>query len=293
MKKEIIGVRFKKVGRIYYFDPNGLTVERGEHVIVETARGVEYGLCELSNREKEIEEKFGPLKPVTRKATPEDDKQDAKNKEDEKSAFSICIKKVAEHKLNMHLIDIEYTFDRSKVIFYFTSEGRVDFRELVKDLASIFRTRIELRQIGVRDEAKILNGLGVCGRSLCCATFLGDFNPVSIKMAKDQNLSLNTTKISGACGRLMCCLNYEEETYEELNKKLPRVGDIISTDLGKGEVISVSTLRQTVRAVVTKKEKTGELKEVAEFSVDDIKVIKSKRVVHEEINEEELKEILD
>ncbi|MFV0519176.1 MAG: stage 0 sporulation family protein [Lachnospirales bacterium] len=294
MLKEIVGVRFKEIGRIYYFDPSGLKVERGENLIVETVRGVEFGLCELGNRMQEVEDKFLPLKPVTRIATPDDIKKNAKNKEDEKNAFDICIKKVEEHKLSMHLIDIEYTFDRSKVIFYFTSEGRVDFRELVKDLAAIFRTRIELRQIGVRDEAKILNGLGICGRTLCCATFLGDFSPVSIKMAKDQNLSLNTTKLSGACGRLMCCLNYETETYDELNKNLPKVGDIISTSQGKGEVISVSTLRQKVRAVITKKEKGGEVKEAMEFSVEDIKVIKSKRVVQsDDYNEEDLKDILD
>ncbi len=294
MKKEIIGVRFKQVGRIYYFNPNGIKVEQGDNVIVETIRGVEFGICEISNRIQEIDDKITELKPLLRIATKEDYKQNTKNKEDQKQALKSCEKKVLEHNLEMNLIDAEYTFDRSKIIFYFTSSGRVDFRELVKDLAAIFRTRIELRQIGVRDEAKLLNGIGVCGRTLCCATFLGDFNPVSIKMAKDQNLSLNTTKISGVCGRLMCCLKYEEETYEELNKKLPNVGDVISTEHGKGEVISVYTLRQKVRAAIKKKEKTGESIEAMEFDVEDIKVIKRKKIEKkDEINEEELKEILD
>ncbi len=294
MKKEIIGIRFKKVGRIYYFNPLGNNIKQGDKVIVETVRGVELGTCEIANREQEVDAKFGELKPVIRIATEKDIKQNEKNKEDQKHALETCSKKVVEHELEMCLVDVEYTFDRSKLIFYFTSSGRVDFRNLVKDLAAIFRTRIELRQIGVRDEAKILNGLGVCGRTLCCATFLGDFNPVSIKMAKDQNLSLNTTKISGSCGRLMCCLKYEEETYEELNKKLPNVGDVISTSEGKGEVTYVFTLRQKVRANIKKKEKNGESIEQMEFDVDDIKVVKRKKVYNkEEINEEELKEILD
>ncbi len=294
MKKEIIGVRFKEVGRIYYFDPKGIKVEQGDKVIVETVRGVEFGTCEIANRVQEIEDKFGELKPVFRIATKDDMKQNQKNKDEEVQAMEACKEKVLAHGLDMNLIDVEYTFDRSKIIFYFTSGGRVDFRNLVKDLAAIFRTRIELRQIGVRDEAKILNGIGICGRTLCCATFLGDFNPVSIKMAKDQNLSLNTTKISGVCGRLMCCLNYEEETYEELNKKLPNVGDVISTEHGKGEVISVYTLRQKVRAAIKKKEKGGETVEAMEFDLEDIKVIKRKKVAKkQDYNEDELKEILD
>ncbi|MFV0439858.1 MAG: stage 0 sporulation family protein [Lachnospirales bacterium] len=297
MKKEVIGVRFKKVGRIYYFDPKGMKINQGEHVIVETVRGVEFGLCEISNRVREIDPKFGELKPVFRIADKKDIKQNEVNKCDQVKAFDTCKKKIAEHKLVMELIDCEYTFDRSKIIFYFTADGRIDFRDLVKGLASIFRTRIELRQIGVRDEAKLLNGIGVCGRTLCCATFLGDFNPVSIKMAKDQSLSLNTSKISGACGRLMCCLKYEQETYEEINKKLPKPGDIISTPDGKGEVLSVYTLREQIKAVITKKEKNTEVKEVMEYSVDDIKVIKRKHKKKQddeaESSDEELKELLD
>ena len=234
---EIIGVRFKKAGKLYYFDPDGMQMEEGSHAIVETVRGVEYGTVIKSNTLVDESEVIQPLKKVIRKATPEDDESEAQNRLREKDAFGICEEKIAKHGLDMKLIDVEITFDHNKLIFYFTSDERVDFRELVKELAGVFRTRIELRQIGVRDEAKMLNGIGICGRPLCCATFLGDFQPVSIKMAKEQSLSLNPTKISGICGRLMCCLKYEEDVYEELNKKMPSVGDIISTVDGTGEIL--------------------------------------------------------
>ena len=218
---KVIGVRFRQAGKIYYFDPLDFDIEVGQHVIVETARGIEYGLVLTGPKEVEDDKVIQPLKPVIRVATPEDDEIELKNKEKEKSAFNICLEKIAKHKLEMKLIDAEYTFDNNKVLFYFTADGRIDFRELVKDLASVFKTRIELRQIGVRDETKILGGIGICGRTLCCHSHLSEFAPVSIKMAKEQNLSLNPTKISGVCGRLMCCLKNEEETYEYLNSKLP------------------------------------------------------------------------
>lgn len=283
---EIVGVRFKKVGKIYYFDPGDLTIEKDAAVIVETVRGIEYGKVEITNRNIDDEGVVQPLKKVIRIATEADKEKYAENKNKEKEAFEICIEKIKKHKLGMKLIDVEITFDLNKIIFYFTAEGRVDFRELVKELASIFRTRIELRQIGVRDEAKMLNGIGICGRTLCCSTFLGDFTPVSIKMAKDQNLSLNPTKISGICGRLMCCLKYEEDTYEELNKNLPREGDIVHTSLGDGEVLSVNVLRQTVKAAVRKNPQDTPAVEV--FSVSEIEVIK-KRI----IKDDELKDISD
>ena len=250
---EIIGVRFKSAGKIYYFDPDGNQVEKGGEVIVETARGVEYGYVELGNKTVTENEVLQPLKKVLRIATEDDRKQEAANREREKEALDICLEKIIKHKLDMKLIDVELTFDLNKIIFYFTADGRVDFRELVKELAGIFRMRIELRQIGVRDEAKLMNGIGICGRTLCCATFLDEFHPVSIKMAKEQNLSLNPTKISGICGRLMCCLKYEEDTYEYLNKNLPREGSTVQTPDGLGEVLSVSVLRQLVRVAVRKK----------------------------------------
>lgn len=271
---EVVGVRFKKVGKIYYFDPDGYIIERGVHVIVETSRGLEYGVIEIKNRMVHDEEVVQPLKKIIRIATEEDDLQESKNKEREKEAFDICVEKIKKHELNMKLIEVELTFDLNKIIFYFTSDERVDFRELVKELASIFRTRIELRQIGVRDEAKMLNGIGICGRTLCCATFLGDFTPVSIKMAKDQNLSLNPTKISGICGRLMCCLKYEEETYEELNKNRHCEGDIIKTPDGEGEILSVNVLRQTVKAAVRKKPQDAPT--ISYYSVNEIEIIKRK-----------------
>ncbi len=289
---EIVGVRFKKVGKIYYFDPDNSHIERGTAVIVETARGIEYGIVEIENREVGDDSVIQPLKKVIRIATEEDMKKNEENKKKEKEAFGICIEKIKKHKLDMKLIDVELTFDLNKIIFYFTADGRVDFRELVKELASVFRTRIELRQIGVRDEAKMLNGIGICGRTLCCATFLGDFTPVSIKMAKDQNLSLNPTKISGICGRLMCCLKYEEDTYEELNKNLPREGDFIRTSSGDGEVLSVNILRQTVRAAVRKTPQ--ESPTVAVFAVDEVEILKRKIIKEDfKAEKEELKDILD
>ena len=237
----VVGVRFRNVGKIYYFSPKNLQIEADDHVIVETARGVEYGKVVLAPRDVEDEKVIQPLKEVIRIATPKDDEREEQNRKKEKEAFRICLKKIQEHGLAMKLIDAEYTFDNNKVLFYFTADGRIDFRQLVKDLASIFKTRIELRQIGVRDETKILGGMGICGRELCCHTYLSEFVPVSIKMAKEQNLSLNQTKISGVCGRLMCCLKNEQETYEELNKKLPAIGDVVTTPEGlQGNVHSVN-----------------------------------------------------
>ncbi len=254
---EVIGVRFRNVGKIYYFGPKDYEIHVGDHVIVETARGVEYGYVVLAPREVEDKTVVQPLKDVLRIASQEDEERELKNREKEKEAFQICLEKIKEHKLEMKLIDVEYTFDNNKVLFYFTADGRVDFRALVKDLAAVFRTRIELRQIGVRDETKILGGIGICGRPLCCHTYLTEFAPVSIKMAKEQNLSLNQTKISGACGRLMCCLKNEQETYEELNKKLPGIGDTVTTKEGlQGKVHSVSVLRQYVRVLVEVNDET-------------------------------------
>jgi len=268
---DIIGVRFKKVGKIYFFDPGDMQIEKGTAVIVETTRGIEYGFTEIGRRPEPEENVVQPLKRVIRIATEEDAHQRELNKVREREAFGICIEKIKAHGLDMKLIEVELTFDQNKIIFYFTSDGRVDFRELVKDLASIFRIRIELRQIGVRDEAKILNGVGICGRTLCCATFLGEFQPVSIKMAKEQNLSLNPTKISGICGRLMCCLKYEEDTYEYLNRGLPNVGDTVRTQDGEGEVLSVNVLRQIVKAAVRKK--TSDIPVVGFYSLREIKVL--------------------
>jgi len=278
----VVGVRFKQVGKIYYFDPEGLNIEPGTPVIVETARGVEYGVAELGNREVQESAVVLPLKRVVRIATEADNQQEAQNKKREIEAFDICLEKIKAHKLDMKLIEVELAFDLTKILFYFTSEGRVDFRELVKDLAAVFRMRIELRQIGVRDEAKMLNGIGICGKSLCCATFLSDFQPVSIKMAKEQSLSLNPAKISGICGRLMCCLKYEEETYEKLNKGMPGVGDIIKTSNGEGEVLSVNVLRQQVKAAVRTKKQDDPM--VGYYSVEDVKVIR-KRPQEQEVNE--------
>lgn len=239
---EVIGIRFKSVGKMYYFDPGDLEIEVGEKVIVETARGIECGEVVMKNREIQQDDIVSPLKPVIRIATPKDLAIIAENKEKEKEAFKICRNKIEEHKLEMKLINVEYTFDGNKILFYFTADGRVDFRELVKDLAGIFRTRIELRQIGVRDEAKMLGGLGVCGRPFCCNTFMGEFQPVSIKMAKEQGLSLNPTKISGTCGRLMCCLKYEQDAYEDLLKITPKVGALVKTEFGNGTVTDVNLI---------------------------------------------------
>ncbi len=265
----IIGVRFRTAGKIYYFDPAGKQIKRGDHVIVETARGIEYGYVVLGNRQVEDSKVVSPLKPVIRMATPEDEAVEKRNREKEKDAFKICQEKIKKHNLEMKLIDAEYTFDNNKVLFYFTADGRIDFRELVKDLASVFRTRIELRQVGVRDETKIMGGVGICGRVLCCHSFLSDFIPVSIKMAKEQNLSLNPSKISGVCGRLMCCLKNEEETYEVLNSRLPSPGDYVTTNDGlKGEVHSVNVLRQLVKVVVVVDK---DEKEIREYRADQLK----------------------
>lgn len=285
---EVIGVRFRPAGKIYFFDPADLEIETGQYVIVETTRGMEYGLVVLEKRLVEEEKVIQPLKTVTRIATPEDDEIEEENKRKEKEAFEICLEKIQKHGLDMKLIDVEYTFDNNKVLFYFTADGRIDFRELVKDLAAVFKTRIELRQIGVRDETKIVGGIGICGRSLCCNTYLSEFIPVSIKMAKEQNLSLNPTKISGVCGRLMCCLKNEEETYEELNSKLPSVGDFVTTDDNlKGEVQSVGVLRQMVKVIVT----IGDEKEVREYKVDQLRFKPKRRKEKINISDEELRKL--
>jgi len=283
---KIIGVRFRNVGKIYYFNPKDFDIKQGMNVIVETARGIEYGQVVLSPKEVEEEEVFQPLKDVIRVATSKDDEKEEDNREKEKEAFEVCYKKIKEHELDMKLINAEYTFDNSKVLFYFIADGRIDFRELVKDLASIFKTRIELRQIGVRDETKILGGMGICGRALCCHTYLSEFAPVSIKMAKEQNLSLNPTKISGVCGRLMCCLKNEQETYEYLNKKLPRVGDsVITPDGFKGDVHSLSVLRQLVKVVV----EVNDEKEIQEYPVEELKFKVRNRKDKNKLSSEELK----
>ena len=285
---KVVGVRFRKAGKIYYFDPENKEMEEGTHVIVETARGVEYGTVMIAPREVEDESVYQPLKPVIRVATEEDEKQEQKNREKEVGAFDICLEKIAKHKLDMKLIEAEYTFDNNKLLFYFTADGRIDFRELVKDLASVFRTRIELRQIGVRDETKIMGGIGICGRPLCCNTFLTEFAPVSIKMAKEQNLSLNPTKISGVCGRLMCCLKNEEETYEYLNSTLPGIGDHVATSDGlKGEVQSVSVLRQKVKVIVN----INDEREIREYHVSELKFKPRRKKDSLKLTKEELKEL--
>ena len=264
----IIGVRFRNVGKVYYFSPRELDICVGDHVIVETARGVEYGFVVLGPKEVDDSKVIQPLKEVIRIATPKDDAREESNRKKEKEAFEDCQKKIRAHNLEMKLIDAEYTFDNNKMLFYFTADGRIDFRELVKDLAAVFKTRIELRQIGVRDETKILGGIGICGRPLCCHTYLSEFAPVSIKMAKEQNLSLNPTKISGVCGRLMCCLKNEQETYEYLNRKLPGVGDIVTLPDGmKGEVSGVNVLRQLVKVLVD----VNDEKEMRECPVEELK----------------------
>ena len=268
---QIVGVRFKSVGKIYYFDPGDLTLEVGTSVIVETARGVEMGTVAIANRLVDESGVVQPLKKVVRAATKEDFKKVEDNEKKEAEALVICAEKIKAHKLEMKLVDVEYTFDGSKVLFYFTADGRIDFRELVKDLASVFRTRIELRQIGVRDEAKMIGSYGICGRNLCCSQFLGDFAPVSIKMAKEQGLSLNPTKISGTCGRLMCCLKYEQEAYEDLLKVTPKQGAFVSTPDGKGTVVSVNLLKGKVKVSID----GGREKQVTEFPVKDVKVIGS------------------
>ena len=266
---KVIGVRFRAAGKIYYFDPVGMEIKTGDNVIVETARGIEFGYVVLGSREVEEDKVIQPLKPVIRMATEYERRIEARNKEKEKEAFAICLEKIRKRGLEMKLIDAEYTFDNNKVLFYFTADGRIDFRELVKDLAAVFKTRIELRQVGVRDETKILGGIGICGRPLCCHSYLSEFIPVSIKMAKEQNLSLNPSKISGVCGRLMCCLKNEEETYQVLNSKLPNAGDFVTTDDGlKGEVHSVNVLRQLIKVLVTI---NNDEKEIREYRVEQLK----------------------
>lgn len=285
----VIGVRFRPAGKIYYFAPGKFHIRQGEKVIVETARGIEFGTVVTGPKEVKDEEVMQPLKSVIRIATEEDKRAEEKNREKEKEAFEICLEKIRKHNLDMKLINAEYTFDNNKVLFYFTADGRIDFRELVKDLAAVFRTRIELRQIGVRDETKIRGGIGICGRPLCCHTYLSEFAPVSIKMAKEQNLSLNPTKISGVCGRLMCCLTNEEETYEELNSRLPAIGDTVTTNEGlKGEVQSVSVLRQLVKVVVTLE---NDEKEIREYKVDELKFRPRKRKNDVRLSKEEMKEL--
>ena len=285
---KVIGVRFRTAGKIYFFSPGGLELKAGDKVIVETARGVEFGSVVTGINEVPDDQISQPLKPVIRIATQDDVRREAKNREKEKEAFKICQEKIRKHGLEMKLIDAEYTFDNNKVLFYFTADGRIDFRELVKDLASVFRTRIELRQIGVRDETKIRGGIGICGRPLCCHTYLTEFAPVSIKMAKEQNLSLNPTKISGVCGRLMCCLTNEEETYEELNSHLPSIGDYVTTpEKLKGEVQSVNVLRQTVKVIVSL---DNDEKEVRDYKVDELR-FKPRRRKNNRVSKEEMKEL--
>lgn len=286
---KVIGVRFRTAGKIYFFDPLKFDVKRGDHVIVETARGIEYGTVVGDPKEVEDDKVIQPLKPVLRVATARDTEQENANKQKEREAFKICLEKIKKHKLDMKLIDAEYTFDNNKVLFYFTADGRIDFRELVKDLASVFKTRIELRQIGVRDETKIMGGIGICGRTLCCHAHLSEFVPVSIKMAKEQNLSLNPTKISGMCGRLMCCLKHEEETYEYLNRKLPNVGDYVTTDDGlKGEVHSVNVLRQLVKVLI----ENNDEKEIREYKVEQLRFKKRHRKEkQDDVTDVELKEL--
>ena len=286
---KVIGVRFRTAGKIYFFSPGKLEIRQGDHVIVETARGVEFGRVVSGPKEVKEEEVVQPLKSVIRIATEQDEKMEEKNREKEKEAFQICLEKIRKHGLEMKLIDAEYTFDNNKVLFYFTADGRIDFRELVKDLAAVFRTRIELRQIGVRDETKIRGGIGICGRPLCCHTYLSEFAAVSIKMAKEQNLSLNPMKISGVCGRLMCCLTNEEETYEELNSQLPSVGDPVTTCDGlTGTVHSLSVLRKLVKVVVNLED---DEKEIREYHADELKF--KPRRKKQKISKEEMKRLAE
>lgn len=269
----VIGVRFRSAGKVYYFAPDGLEYSKGQYVIVETARGIEYGEVVIPNKTIKDEMVVQPLKKVIRLVTKEDEEKIRINEEQEEEAFKICKEKIVKHELDMKLVSVEYTFDNNKILFYFTSDDRVDFRELVKDLASIFRTRIELRQIGVRDETKMCGGIGICGRGLCCNTFLCDFQPVSIKMAKEQNLSLNPVKISGICGRLMCCLKYEEESYQEIKDRLPEVGTIVMTPEGEGKIIGVKLLREQFKVAVEKKEKNKVVREIMTFKAEDVQVV--------------------
>ncbi len=270
---KVVGVRFKTAGKIYYFDPGELVIGLNQNVIVETARGIEFGLVVVPNRDVDESEIVAPLKKVIRIATNEDTSHAAENDKKEKEAYNVCLQKINDHKLDMKLIDVEYTFDNNKVLFYFTADGRVDFRELVKDLAAVFKTRIELRQIGVRDESKMMGGIGICGRVLCCNSFLGEFQPVSIKMAKEQSLSLNPTKISGTCGRLMCCLKYEQEAYEDLLDRVPKVGAIVETPEGQGTVVEVNLLKEILKIKLDIGKET-ELR-VYNFKEGEVKIIKN------------------
>lgn len=283
---EIIGIRFKEVGKVYYFSPKGKTVAAGDKVIVETARGVEYGEVVIPNRKIDESGVVQPLKPIIRVATPEDEKTIKDNEAKEIEIMKVFVKKIAEHKLDMKPIDVDYTFDGSKILFYFTAESRVDFRELVKDLAGIYRTRIELRQIGVRDEAKMLGGLGICGREFCCSSFLGEFQPVSIKMAKEQSLSLNPTKISGTCGRLMCCLKYEQDCYEELLKITPKVGAFVETPEGVGHVEDANILTGVLKVKLNKNPDAPAIT----TKRDEVKVIKDAKI---RLNREEIAALKD
>ena len=285
----IIGVRFKRAGKIYFFDPDGKQIERGEHVIVETSMGMEYGEVVIANRQLPQEKIVTPLKKIIRVANKDDAKKNEENKKQEKEAFKVCEKKIKEHDLEMKLLDVEFKFDKSKILFFFTADGRIDFRELVRDLAAIYKTRIELRQVGVRDEVKRLGGNGVCGRELCCCSFLGNFETVSIKMAKEQNVSLNPSKISGNCGRLMCCLQYEQNVYEEKLKKLPKIGAIVKTDDGQGEVCGLETLKEIVKV----KFKDGDETFFKKYNANDIKIIKNIEKEQDNIDKAELEDLAE
>ncbi len=285
--KNIVGVRFKKPGKIYFFDPGNLKIKKDSYVIVETATGEAYGEAVIVNRLIPENKLTSPLKPVIRIATYKDIKHNEDNKRKEKEAMKICLEKIQKHKLDMKLIDVEYKFDNSKIIFYFTADGRIDFRELVKDLAAIFKVRIELRQIGVRDEIRRMGGNGVCGRELCCCSFLGNFETVSIKMAKEQNISLNPSKISGNCGRLMCCLKYEQDAYEEKLSRLPKIGAIVKTEDGQGEVCSIETLKERIKV----KFKDGDEVFYKRYNLPEIKIIKNVEKQQEQEDDEELKEL--
>lgn len=283
---EVIGVRFKEVGKVYYFDPNGIQMKKGDMAIVETARGVECGEVAMENREIEDKDIVHPLKKMIRKATQGDLKKVEENRKKERYAFEICEKKILDHKLEMKLVDVEYTFDNNKILFYFTADGRVDFRELVKDLASVFRTRIELRQIGVRDEAKMMGGLGICGRPFCCTSFLGEFQPVSIKMAKEQGLSLNPVKISGTCGRLMCCLKYEQAAYSDLLRTTPKNGAVVNTPEGRGVVVDVNLLTGMLKVRMDRAPEAAPMS----FHAKQVKVIKDSQI---KVAKEEVEKLKD
>ncbi|QGU93828.1 stage 0 sporulation protein [Clostridium bovifaecis] len=282
----VVGIRFKKSGKIYYFDPNKLDIKSGDNVIVETVRGIEFGQCVIGPKEISENEVITQLKNVIRKATEEDAQKHDENRRRQEEALKVCTEKIEKHKLPMKLIDVEYTFDNNKIIFYFTAEGRVDFRELVKDLAAVFRTRIELRQIGVRDEAKMVGGLGPCGRPMCCSSFLGDFVPVSIKMAKEQNLSLNPTKISGICGRLMCCLNYEQSTYEDIKKELPKVDAIVDTPYGRGQIVHNSVVNESAKVKIKTSDGEDIIKEV---KIQEMTLISGEYEYADSISEDDIK----